>query len=68
MSKRHYEDKIKKWKTKAISRRKEDDYLKKREKELLQSRDKWKSKYQLEKLAHKKTLLDGKKRKDISIV
>ena len=63
MSKRRYEDRIKKWKTKAISRRKENDYLKKREKELRKSRDKWKSKYQSEKLAHKKRLLDGKKAK-----
>ena len=63
MSKRQYEDKVKKWKTKAILRREENDYLKKRVKELLQSRDKWKAKYQSEKLSHKKTLLDGKKAK-----
>lgn len=39
MSKRQYEDRIKNWKCKAISRRKENDYLKSRIKELLDSRD-----------------------------
>ena len=63
MSKRQYEDRLKNWKTKAISRRKENDYLKKREQELIKSRNKWKARYQAEKLAHKKTLLDGKKAK-----
>lgn len=63
MSKRRYEDRVKNWKDKAISRRKENDYRKKREKELIASRDSWKAKYQAEKLAHKNTLLDGKKAK-----
>jgi len=63
MSKRLYEDRIKNWKGKAISRRKENDYRKKREKELIVSRDNWKAKYQAEKLSHKNTLLAGKKAK-----
>lgn len=63
MSKRRYEDRVKNWKDKAISRRKENDYRKKREKELIESRDMWKAKYQAEKLAHKTTLLNGKKAK-----
>ncbi|MFK7950095.1 MAG: hypothetical protein AB8G11_21065 [Saprospiraceae bacterium] len=63
MSKRQYEVRIKNWKTKAISRRKENEYLKKREQELIKSRDKWKSKYQAEKLVCKKVLLDSKKAK-----
>ena len=63
MSKRQYEDSVKNWKDKAISRRKENDYRKQREKELIKSRDRWKAKYQAEKLAHKSTLLNGKKAK-----
>lgn len=63
MSKRRYEDRVKNWKDKAISRRKENDYRKKREKELIASRDRWKAKYQAEKLAHKNMLLEGKKAK-----
>ena len=63
MSKRQYEDSVKNWKDKAISRRKENDYRKQREKELIESRDRWKAKYQAEKLAHKSTLLNGKKAK-----
>jgi len=63
MSKRRYEDRVKNWKTKAISRREEIHYLKKRVKELERSRDNWKEKCQSEKLAHKKTLLDSRKAK-----
>jgi hypothetical protein len=63
MSQRQYEYRLKNWKSKAISRRKENDYLKRREKELIKSRDSWKHKYQSEKLAHKNTLLKGKKAK-----
>ena len=60
MSKRQDEVRIKNWKTKAISRRKENDYLKKREKELIQSRDSWKEKYKAAKLSHKKKLLTSR--------
>jgi len=63
MSKRQYEDRIKNWKTKAISRRLENEYLKSRLKELEQSRDNWKKKYQKEKEGHRVTLLNGRKAK-----
>ncbi|AFM05070.1 hypothetical protein Fleli_2715 [Bernardetia litoralis DSM 6794] len=63
MSKKLYEDSIKKWKFKAISRRKENDYLKSRNKELAESRDNWKQKYQSEKLSHKISFSQGKKAK-----
>lgn len=56
MSKRRYEDRIKNWKSKAISRRKENEYLKSRHKELIASRDNWKRKYQIEKSKHETTL------------
>jgi hypothetical protein len=63
MSKRLCEDRIKNWKSKAISRRKENESLKRRNKELLASSAHWKKKYQAEKLAHKKSLFQGKKAK-----
>lgn len=63
MSKRQYEDKIKNWKSKAIARRKENDYLKSRNKELIESRDNWKQKYQSEKSRDVITLSNGKKAK-----
>ncbi|WP_338790948.1 hypothetical protein [Bernardetia sp. MNP-M8] len=56
MSKRQYEYRIKNWKSKAMARRKENDYLKSRIKELLDSRDSWKKKYQAEKLQGKLNL------------
>jgi len=61
MSQRLYEDRIKKWKSKAITRRKKIDSLKSRNKELIDSRDYWQEKYKLEKSAHKKSLFAGKK-------
>jgi len=63
MSQRLYEDRIKKWKFKAITRRKKIDSLKSRNKELIGSRDYWQEKYKLEKSAHKKSLFQGKKAK-----
>jgi hypothetical protein len=63
MSKRQVEARIKKWKSKAIERGKENAYLKSRIQELTVSRSKWKSKYQAEKLAHGKLQLAGKKAK-----
>ena len=53
MSKGQYEDRIKNWKAKAISRRKDNEGLRRRIKELTQSRDNWKNKY-------KSLQLDGK--------
>lgn len=44
MSKRHNKDTTLEWKTKAISRRKENASLKKRLQEVIQSRDSWKRK------------------------
>ena len=44
-SKGQTKDKTNSWKTKAISRRKENEKLRKRNKELTQSRDVWKEKY-----------------------
>ena len=63
MSKRQYENRIKNWKTKAIERRKENEYLKSRLKELTLSRDNWKRKYQTEKLSATHILLNSKKAK-----
>jgi hypothetical protein len=63
MSKRRNEDRIKNWKSKAIERRKENDDLKSRNKELLLSRDNWKRKYQEEKSEHRVRLFNSKKAK-----
>jgi hypothetical protein len=63
MSKRRDEDRIKNWKSKAIERRKENDDLKSRNKELLLSRDNWKRKYQEEKSEHRVRLFNSKKAK-----
>lgn len=48
-------DRVKNWKDKAISRRKENDRLHKRNKELKASRELWKSKYKTLRLEVKKT-------------
>ena len=45
LSKGQQKDKDNNWKTKAINRRKENEKLRKRNKELIQSRDNWKTKY-----------------------
>ena len=63
MSKRQYENRIKNWKIKVITRRKENEYLKSRLKELRESRENWKNKYQLEKQQHKISLSNTKKTK-----
>lgn len=41
----HHEDRLKKWKAKAINRRKENECFRKRLNEMKKSRDAWKSKY-----------------------
>lgn len=63
MSKRQYENRIKNWKAKAIRRRKENEYLKSRVKELKESRENWKNKYQIEKQQHEISLSNTKKAK-----
>lgn len=68
MSQGFYQDRVKNWKSKAISRRKKIDSLKRRNKELIDNRDSWQEKYKLEKSAHKKVFFKVKKLKDIIII
>ena len=59
---RQAENKENKWKSKAIARRIENEHLRKRLKEVTQSRDKWKNKWKhRNEKASKSDLLSGEK-------
>lgn len=59
---RHDKYTVNKWKEKAITRRKENEKLRKRIRELIKSREGWKKKYQEEKESTKRTaVVEGEK-------
>lgn len=63
MSQGHYEDRLKNWKNKAITRSQENSYLRKRIKELVRSRDNWKRKFMQSKACSSLDLSAGGKAK-----